>query len=89
MVDPLKMGFTLPAGDDYLRNGDDAIRQNAQAAADGIAGVSPVKCVRRENAVWIWDTVSPTHYLLPNPDGALVARGTPYPLPDVKPSLNW
>lgn len=31
-----EMGFALPAGDDYIREGDDAISQNARVAAKGI-----------------------------------------------------
>lgn len=36
MADPLKMGFAMPVGDDYIRNGDDAISTNARVAADHI-----------------------------------------------------
>lgn len=34
MADPLAMGFILPDGDDYIRDGDNAISHNAQIAAD-------------------------------------------------------
>lgn len=39
MADPLEYGFAMPSGDDYILNGDNVIRQNAQAAADGLEKV--------------------------------------------------
>lgn len=36
MANPESMGFTLPADNEYMKNGAKAIRDNAQAAADNI-----------------------------------------------------
>lgn len=33
MATPAELGYALPVGDDYIRNGDEAIRQNAEVSA--------------------------------------------------------
>lgn len=50
----------------------------------------PVKAVRLEAGKWVWDLAGATHYLLPDETGALVARATPWPVPNpITPSLDW
>lgn len=48
-----------------------------------------VKSVRLEAGKWVWDLTGATHYLIPDHTGALIARPTPRPTPDVTPSFTW
>lgn len=47
------------------------------------------ECVRLEAGAWVWDTVSGTHYVIPDVDGSLVVRATAIPVPAATPALNW
>lgn len=83
-----------PIVSDYIAS-EPAVVDAAAAAVDANpkiveleAGQSK-KCVRLEAGAWVWDTVSGTHYVIPDVDGSLVVRATAIPLPAATPALNW
>lgn len=63
---------------------------DAKAYTDAKVGpIQPIKAVKLEAGQWVWDLANATHYLLPDHTGALIARPTPFPVPDATPSLTW
>lgn len=63
------------------------------AAAAVSAQLVLKKCVHLEAGEWVWDGPDgddATHYLIPDHNGEIVARETPFPVPSATPlTLNW